>query len=122
MFLGKIRSRLRNRVTKRMLLAELKAVREELMAARKELNSERKARAALGDTVLRRLAQMEERYSKSFEGLEKNDMAILEAIDRESTRLREGIAALHLPAPIGQGDGEVPTEAQIKREWFGEDD
>ena len=115
MFLGKIRSRLRNRVTKRMLFAELMAVRE-------ELKEERKRRIALGTSVLSRVAQMEERCSKSFDGLEKNGMTILEAIDRESTRLREGIAALHLPAPMKQSDGEAPTEAQVKREWFGEDD
>lgn len=71
MFFSKIRSRLRNRVTK-------KAVLEELREVKKELGVLKNITVAMGEALL--------------------------------------------AAPLAKKEGDLPTEAQVKSEWFGEDD
>ena len=65
-----------------------------------------------------KFAGLSARLDKGFEGLEKNDMAILENLDKLGTRLGElQEAQSHKP-----DDGKKPSEAQVRAEWFGEDD
>ena len=65
-----------------------------------------------------KLAGLSERLDKDFEGLEKNDMAMLESVDKWGERLR---LLIEDGAPVTKRDEGV-SEAQVKREWFGEDE
>ena len=114
MIFAKIRSRLRNRVTKRQLL-------EEFIAVRKELKAEREATASLGKALFERFSQTEAGIVKRFEGIEQNNMAMLENLDKWGTRLVDEIKNMQAVA-FSDEDDKQPTEAQIKREWFGEDE
>ena len=61
---------------------------------------------------------LSERLQRNFEGLEKNDMAILERLDKCGMRLGE---LIENGAAVSEKKDGV-TEAQVKREWFGEDE
>ena len=65
-----------------------------------------------------KLAGLSSRLDKGFEGREENEMAMLESIDKWGERLR---LLIEDSAPVSQRDEGV-SEAQVKREWFGEDE
>lgn len=65
-----------------------------------------------------KLAGLSARLDKGFEGREENEMAMLESIDKWGERLR---LLIEDSAPVSQRDEGV-SEAQVKREWFGEDE
>ena len=73
--------------------------------------------------MLSRIALMQqkllERADRGLEGLEKNDMSILEQLDKWGSRLTDLLN--EKVAAVKPSDKDV-TEAQVKREWFGEED
>ena len=73
--------------------------------------------------MLSRIALMQqkllERADRGLEGLEKNDMSILEQLDKWGLRLTDLLN--EKVAAVKPSDKDV-TEAQVKREWFGEED
>ena len=108
MFFGKIRKRLRKKVTNEELQNELFA-----MGSVQQKQGEMLSRIAL---VQQKLL---ERAERSFEGLEKNDMAMLESLDKWGTRLGNQIEGMRVSAPQ---KNDAASEVQVKREWFGEDE
>ena len=102
------RNRLGKRKTEREL--EREAIVTTLLALHKDMAN-----------IATELSGIRKYLETSREGLEKNDMAILDAVDRLTTRVKELDAGLSDPILKKAGE-ELPTEAQIKREWFGGDD
>lgn len=99
----------RNRLGKRKTERELE--REAIVTALLEMHKDM-ANIATGLSGIRKYLET------SHEGLEKNDMAILENLDKWGTRLGE-LQEAHSHA---SDDGKKPSEAQVRAEWFGEDD
>ena len=65
-----------------------------------------------------KLASLSARLDKGFEGRKENEMVMLKSIDIWGDRLR---LLIEDSAPVPQRDEGV-SEAQVKREWFGEDE
>ena len=107
MFLSRFRNRLRKRVTKQELQNELFAI-----------GDVQQKQGEMLQHIVAWLRKLSERMDCGFEGLEKNDMGILENLDKQVTRIIETQEAQsHKP-----DDGKKPSEAQVMAEWFGEDE
>ena len=122
MFFGKIRKRLRKKVTSEELQNELFAMGS-VQQKQGEMLSRIVAMQQKQGEMLSRIALIQqkllERADRGFEGLEKNDMAMLESLDKWGTRLGDLIEGLRVSAPQ---KNDAASEAQVKREWFGEDE
>lgn len=99
------RNRLGKRKTEREL--EREAIVTTLLALHKDMAN-----------IATELSGIRKYLETSREGLEKNDMAILEHLDKLGMRLTELIEN----GAAAPKEGEGVTEAQVKREWFGEDE